>query len=125
MLMKPWRTASDMAEPAWQAEHCVDTAASREFVWAYMSNVGMWDDPPAQFVLEGPFTMDPAAQRRCRASRRSIGCFAMSCQEYTIEFPFDAATMYFKWTFAELADGVPGSHNTLFLRDRTPPHNFR
>ena len=55
MLMKPWRTASDMAEPAWQAEHCVDTSASREFVWAYMSNVGKWDDPPAQFVLEGPF----------------------------------------------------------------------
>ncbi len=26
-------------------------------------------------------------------------------ESYTIEFPLDAATMYFKWSFAELADG--------------------
>ena len=26
-------------------------------------------------------------------------------ESYTIEFPLDAATIYFKWSFADLADG--------------------
>ena len=42
-------------EIAWQLEHSVETDASRSFAWSFMTDPRNWDDPPAQFVLDGPF----------------------------------------------------------------------
>jgi 16S rRNA (guanine(966)-N(2))-methyltransferase RsmD len=47
--------AAEAPAPAWQTEHSVETAADRDFAWSYMSNVANWDDPPAEFHLDGPF----------------------------------------------------------------------
>ena len=35
--------------------HVVECGVPREFAWAYWTNIGNWDDPPAQFRLDGPF----------------------------------------------------------------------
>ena len=43
-------------EIAWQLEHSVETDASPSFAWRYLTDVRNWDDPPAHFQLDGPFT---------------------------------------------------------------------
>lgn len=44
-----------MSQIEWVLKHSEDANASLEFVWAFWTDVKNWDDPPAQFVLQGPF----------------------------------------------------------------------
>jgi Polyketide cyclase / dehydrase and lipid transport len=96
-----------MTEAAWRTEHSVETAASLDFVWAYMSNVANWDDPPAQFSLEGPFADGSVGTTRMpgQPPRRWRLRDVIPHESYTIEFPLDRATMHFQWSFEPLADG--------------------
>jgi hypothetical protein len=41
--------------PVWQFRHSVNCLAPRDFVWRYWTNVANWNDPPASFLIEGPF----------------------------------------------------------------------
>jgi hypothetical protein len=49
---------------AWELAHSVEFEATLTFAWAYLTNVGNGDDPPAEFELDGPL----AAGSRCRMS---------------------------------------------------------
>ena len=44
-----------MTIPKWEISHIVETSATPGFAWTYWTNVENWDDPPAEFTLEGPF----------------------------------------------------------------------
>jgi hypothetical protein len=44
-----------MTIPKWEITHIVETSATPGFAWTYWTDVGNWDDPPAEFTLEGPF----------------------------------------------------------------------
>ena len=44
-----------MATVPWEMTHSVETNASPAFAWHYWTNIANWDDPPAEFELEGPF----------------------------------------------------------------------
>ena len=37
-----------MSGIAWETAHSADTNANPAFAWAYMTNVGNWDDPAAR-----------------------------------------------------------------------------
>ena len=47
----------DMNDVAWEIAHSVDANASPAFAWTYMTNIANWDDPPAEFELDGPFAV--------------------------------------------------------------------
>lgn len=96
-----------MSEAGWEISHSVETATSREFAWSYMTKVANWDDPPAEFKLEGAFaegsrgrTLVPGQAPREWVIRR-----VDEGASYTLEFPLDGATMSFEWTFAGIAEG--------------------
>jgi len=95
-----------MNELAWETEHSVSTEASPEFVWAYMSDVANWDDPPAQFRLEGVFvtggrgTTEMPGQPPRHWQLRDV----QPIESYTIEFPLDRAVLSFVWRFRPLPD---------------------
>jgi hypothetical protein len=103
-----------MTEVAWETEHSVETAASPEFAWAYMTDVANWHDPPAQFRLEGPFTTgglgatdipgQPTRPWRLQDVR--------PIESYTVEFSLDRATLSFLWHFSSL----PGRRTRLTQR---------
>jgi len=42
-------------EPVWTCQQSVDAEVSVSFAWQFMTDVGNWSDPPAEFALEGPF----------------------------------------------------------------------
>lgn len=41
--------------PAWECQRSVDVEVAVSFAWSYMTDVGNWNDPPAEFTIEGPF----------------------------------------------------------------------
>ena len=44
-----------MTDIACELEYSVEVAVSLAFVWDWRTDVRTWDDPPAQFRLDGPF----------------------------------------------------------------------
>ena len=41
--------------PAWECQRSVDVDVPVSFAWAHMTDIRNWNDPPAEFALEGPF----------------------------------------------------------------------
>jgi hypothetical protein len=39
----------------WACERSVDAGVPVSFAWQFMSDLGNWSDPPAEFSLDGPF----------------------------------------------------------------------
>ena len=95
-----------MNEIAWQLEHSVETDASPSFAWSYMTDVSNWDDPPAQFELDGLFatgsqgtTLVPG-QEPLRWHIRGV----RPGQSYTLETQLEGATLSFEWCFDAVSD---------------------
>ena len=36
-------------------EHSVEAHVSAAFAWSFWTDIRNWDDPPARFMLDGPF----------------------------------------------------------------------
>jgi hypothetical protein len=43
------------SQAVWSCERSVDVDVSLRFAWHYMTDIGNWSDPPAEFALAGPF----------------------------------------------------------------------
>src|SRR5262249_35830022 len=41
--------------PVWTCQRSVDVDVAASFAWHYMADVRNWNDPPAEFTLDGPF----------------------------------------------------------------------
>ena len=95
-----------MNDVAWQLEHSVEADATPTFAWSFWTNVANWDDPPAQFVLDGPFAVG------------SLGTTLLPGQEplhwrirdvqpgklAAIDMQLDRATLSFEWRFDSVSD---------------------
>jgi hypothetical protein len=94
-------------EVAWEITHSIDTTASLPFAWAYMTNVANWDDPPATFELEGPFTAGSRGITRTPGQEpRHWQLIAVTpLESYVMETRLDRASMSFEWKFEALAGG--------------------
>ena len=103
-----------MSQVAWELTHSVETEATPAFAWSYMTNVANWDDPPAEFELDGPFApgsrgitgMPGQEPRQWRLREVSPP------RSYTIEAPLDRASLSVEWRF----DGLPGGRTRLTQR---------
>src|ERR1051326_1916684 len=95
------------ADIAWEITHSVEANASPAFAWSYMANVANWDDPPATFELDGPFTAGSRGTTRMPGQEplhwllREVN----PMKSYTIEGTLDRATMSVEWQFDGFADG--------------------
>ena len=41
--------------PTWECQCSIEVDVPAEFAWAHMTDIRNWNDPPAEFDLEGPF----------------------------------------------------------------------
>ena len=95
-----------MSEIVWQLEYSVEADVSPTFAWNFMTDVKNWDDPPAEFTLEGPFAAGT------RGTTRMPGQAGMSwyIREivpdtfYAVEAQLDRATLWFEWRFEPVSD---------------------
>ena len=86
---------------ACELEYSVDAEVSLSFAWNWRTDIQNWDDPPAQFRLDGPFvsgswgtTLLPG-QEPLRWQIREV----QPGVAFNIEAPLDGAMITFQWLF--------------------------
>ena len=103
-----------MNDIVYQVEHSVEAPVSPAFAWGWRSDVKNWDDPPAQFRLDGPFaagswgTTRMPGQEPMRWQIREV----QAGRSFVIEMPLERARLSFEWRF----DAVSGGHTRLSQR---------
>lgn len=96
-----------MPEVAWEMTYSVETDAGSEFAWRYWSDVRNWDDPPAEFELDGPF-VDGARGVTRIAGQATMHWMVRDVnpgKSATIEMQLDGAVMSFSWKVEGIAGG--------------------
>ena len=96
-----------MSEVLWQTEYSVETKASTEFAWAYMTNVSNWEDPPARFRLEGPFIAGQRGVTEMPAQSPLEWRLEVvdPVSSYVIRFSIEQGILSAAWRFTELSGG--------------------
>ena len=90
-----------MTNIACQLEHSVEAEVSPAFAWSWRTDIKTWDDPSAQFQLDGPFatgswgTTRFPGQEPIRWQIRDVRPGA----SFTIEMPLDRAVLSIEWLF--------------------------
>jgi len=79
---------------------------SARFAWRFWTDVRNWDDPPAQFMLDGPFADGSRGTTVLPGQAPSRWCIrdVRSGRSATIEMELEGATLGFEWYFTPLAD---------------------
>jgi hypothetical protein len=115
----------NMSNLTWSIEHSVETTAPPAFSWMYMTDVKNWDDPPATFKLDGPFTSGSPGTTEMpgQALRHWRLRDVQPPHTYTMEIALDGAVLLCKWVFSELPDsqtrltqyiGLEGENASLY-----------
>lgn len=104
-----------MHDTAWTTSHFVDSRASLPFAWDYMTNVANWDDPPATFELDGPFTAGARGKTSMPGQEPRYWQLAevKPLASYIMEMRLEGATMSFEWRFDRLPDGTRLTQNIM------------
>jgi hypothetical protein len=95
-----------MKDIVYQVEYSVEAPVSPAFAWDWRTDVKNWDDPPAQFQLDGPFatgswgTTRLPGQEPLRWHIRDV----QHGKSFTIDMPLDRATLSFEWRFEAVSD---------------------
>ena len=95
-----------MTNIACQLEYAVDAAVTRAFAWNWRTDIKNWDDPPAQFELDGPFATGSSGTTRLpgqepiRWQIRDVRPGA----SFIIDMPLDRAVLSFEWLFDAVAN---------------------
>jgi hypothetical protein len=105
------------SEPAWEFQHSVECNATRPFAWKYWTNIENWDDPPAKFLLDGPFS-DGARLTTILPGQtfQSVIRDVQPEREATIEMQLPDVVLSFHWKFEDLADNRVRITQRLALR---------
>jgi hypothetical protein len=90
-----------MSDAPWQLDASAEANATLQFAWNYMTDVSNWDDPPAEFTLEGPFADGSRGSTRMpgQEPRQWVLRDIRPLDSYTVEFPLPGATFSTVWTF--------------------------
>jgi hypothetical protein len=86
---------------AWQLEHSIEAEVSPSFAWSWRTDIKNWDDPPAQFHLDGPFASGTWGTTRLpgQAPLRWRIRDVRPGEAFTIDMPLDRAVLSFEWLF--------------------------
>src|SRR5262249_52808248 len=94
-----------MTNIACQLQHSIEVEVSCSFAWTWRTNVANWDDPPAQFQLDGGFasgswgTTRIPGQEPIRWRLREV----RPEQSFVIGMSLDRAILTFEWIFEPMA----------------------
>jgi hypothetical protein len=87
-------------------EHSVEADVTTPFAWRFWTDLRNWDDPPARFMLDGPFADGSRGTTALPGQAPVHWCIrnVHSGRSATIEMELDRATLGFEWYFDRLSD---------------------
>ena len=83
-------------------EHSIEVDVSPTFAWNFRTEIANWSDPPATFLLDGPFA-EGAQGTTVVPGQESLAWWIREVQtgrSFVIEMPLDRATLRFEWHFS-------------------------
>ena len=89
-----------------QLEHSIEVQVSPDFAWKYRTDIANWNDPPARFVLDGPFiagsrgTTVLPGQEPLYWSIREV----RPLSTFVLEMQLEKALLTFEWRFDALSE---------------------
>jgi hypothetical protein len=95
-----------MTNIACQLEHSVEVDVRPAFAWSWRTDIKNWDDPPAQFELDGSFAKGSSGTTRLpgqepiRWQIRDV----RPGTSFIIDMPLDRAVLSFEWVFDAVAN---------------------
>jgi hypothetical protein len=100
-------TVKKLTEGELVLEHSIETDVTAAFAWKCRTNIATWNDPPATFLLDGPFaegtqgtTLIPGQDPLTWWIRD-----VRTGSSFAIELPLDRATLRFEWHLAAVSEG--------------------
>jgi len=90
-----------MTTTLWETEYSIEIHAHQAFAWNFMSNVENWDDPPAQFHLDGPFVTGARGYTQMPGQPPQPWQLVevTPMELYRLEFTLPDAALIFTWRF--------------------------
>jgi hypothetical protein len=114
-----------MTDPVWKFEYAVECEAPQEFAWKYWTNPENWDDPPARFEFDGPFSAGTRIKTILPGQTlESVIQGVEFGREATIQLAYGEARISFEWRFKEVTAArtrvsqrieLSGTRNTVLL----------
>ena len=103
-----------MSEIPLQLEYAVEAEVTPVFAWQFRTNVSNWNDPPAQFALDGPFEAGSRGTTKLPGQETLHWriCDVRHGESFVTELQLDRATLTFEWYF----DGVSEDRTKLTQR---------
>jgi hypothetical protein len=95
-----------MDEIAWKLEHSVEADVSPSFAWSFRTDIRNWNDPPAEFSLDGPFAAGAQGTTLVPGQEPFHWCIreVRPGKSFLIEMQLDQATLCFLWLFDGLSE---------------------
>jgi hypothetical protein len=98
------KAGTSMSAPAWEFQHSAECKATRQFAWRFWTDIANWDDPSAEFDLDGPFESGARLTTTMPGQRwESVIRELKPEREATIEMQLPDAILSFHWKFEELS----------------------
>lgn len=94
-----------MSEPAWEFQYSIECNATRQFAWRFWTDIANWNDPPANFDLDGPFQTGTRLTTTLPSETLySVIRDLQPEREATIEMQLADAILSFHWKFEKLRE---------------------
>lgn len=89
-----------------QLEYSVDVGVTPEFAWKHRTNIANWNDPPAKFVLDGPFIAGSRGTTLLPGQEplHWIVKEVRPPDSFVLEMQLDRAVLTFEWSFDALSE---------------------
>ena len=87
-------------------EHSIEADVSQTFAWNFRTEIANWRDPPATFLLDGPFA-EGAQGTTLVPGQESLAWWIREVQtgrSFAIDMPLDRATLRFEWHFSPVSE---------------------
>ena len=95
-----------MTDIALVLEHSIEADVDAAFAWHFRTDIANWSDPPATFLLDGPFA-EGARGTTLLPGQEPIAWWIRDVQtgrSFAIEMPLDRATLRFEWHVSAVSD---------------------
>ena len=95
-----------MSDIAVLLEHSIEADVSAAFAWNFRTNIANWSDPPATFLLDGPFA-EGAQGTTLLPGQEPLAWWIRDVQtgrSFAIDMPLDGAALRFEWHFSVVSE---------------------
>jgi hypothetical protein len=106
-----------MADQDVVLEQSIEADVPLAFAWRFRTDIATWNDPPARFVLDGPF-VDGTPGKTLMPGQEPIVWWIRDVQSgrsFTIDMPLDRATLRFEWHFSAVSERRVKLTQRIFL----------